>query len=210
MTGAEGVTKYRLQHEASALPPNLRTERLSHWFRRCRERALIGRDPDRYDGYAYGNISQRHSPGFIISGTQTGGEPALRPELLAWVLDFDIDNNWLHACGPARPSSEAMTHGQVYRARPDVGGVIHVHSPLLWHAAASLGIATTPADVAYGTPDMARAVEKLLRTNAGGTAGLFCMGGHEDGLFAYGRDLDAAGDRLFSALDKATRTGIHD
>jgi L-ribulose-5-phosphate 4-epimerase len=31
--------------------------------------------------------------------------------------------------GPLAPSSDAATHGYVYRARPDVGGVVHTHSP---------------------------------------------------------------------------------
>lgn len=203
MSETEGVIKYALLHQASPLPPDLQVEPLFRWFRRCREQALIGRDPARYDGYAFGNISLRHAPGFVISGTQTGGEAALRPDLLSWVHDFDIAHNRLHAGGPARPSSEAMTHGQVYRAKADVGGVIHVHSPLLWRAAARLDIATTPVEVAYGTPQMAHAVEQLLQNSAAGVAGLFAMGGHEDGVVAYGSDLDAAGACLLKALDAA-------
>lgn len=202
MSDAEGVVKYTLDYRASALPGDTDLDGLFRWFLRCRQRGLIGRDPARYDGYAFGNISVRAPRGFVISATQSGGEPALSAERLAWVEDFDIAANRLRAGGPARPSSEAMTHGQVYRALPAVGAVIHVHSPQLWRHAARLGIPVTPPSAAYGTPAMATAVERLLRADTR-PAGLFAMGGHEDGIVAYAATVDAAGRHLVAALDRA-------
>ena len=205
MTEAEGVIKYRLDYAPSALPDGVDLAGLRHWFRRCRERKLIGRDPMRYDGYAYGNISVRAPRGFVISGTQTGGEPSLGGDQLAWVIDFDIGRNHLQAGGPARPSSEAMSHGQVYRALPHAGAVLHVHSPRLWHKAEDLHMPITPPTAAYGTPAMAAAVEALLLANRGRRSGVFAMGGHEDGIVAYGGDIDEAGEELFDCLQRAKR-----
>lgn len=203
----EGVVKYLLDYRPSPLPANLDLQPLRDWFQRCRERGLIGRDPTRYDGLAYGNISVRAGDGFVISATQTGGEPELSPDRLAWVSAFDPGANRLNAGGPAPPSSEAMTHGQIYRALPRVGGVIHVHSPVLWRAADRLSIPATPVDVAYGTPAMADAVDRLLRAVPECPAGLLSMGGHEDGIVAYGSDLDAAGAALLDALARAGAEG---
>ena len=203
MKQTEGVIKYQLDYQPSPLPPGADLRGLFRWFRVCREAGLIGRDPGRYDGYAYGNISVRAGVGFVISGTQTGGEAQLTPELLAWVEDFDIVANRLRAGGPARPSSEAMSHGQVYRAIPAVGAVIHVHSPHLWHAATGLNLPTTPRSIAYGTPAMATAVEDILRADPDEAAGLFVMGGHEDGIVAYGPEIDVAGAQLLDALRRA-------
>jgi L-fuculose-phosphate aldolase len=45
------------------------------------------------------------------------------------VVDFDIEP----VVGDGIPSSESLTHAAVYRARPDVGAVIHTHPP---HASA--------------------------------------------------------------------------
>lgn len=45
------------------------------------------------------------------------------------VVDFDIES----VVGEGIPSSESLTHVAVYRARPDVGAVIHTHPP---HASA--------------------------------------------------------------------------
>ena len=63
----------------------------------------------------------------------------------------------------------------------------------------------TPPDAAYGTPAMVTAVDRLLRATP--SQGLFAMGGHEDGIVAYGTDLDAAGAQLVDALARlAART----
>lgn len=45
---------------------------------------------------------------------------------------------------------------------------------------------------------MAREVAALLAARPGG--GVLLMGGHEDGVIAYGADMQAAGSRLLRAL----------
>ena len=201
MTKSEGVIQYRLDHRAGPLPADADYAGLFRWFKRCRERDLLGRDPQRYGGHAYGNISARCGEGFLISGTQTGGKMALSEDDLAYVEAFDPAANELRSRGPARPSSEAMTHGEIYRALPAVAAVIHVHTPVIWTQAARLGLPATPPDAEYGTPEMAAAVARLLEARP--EAGVISMAGHEDGIIAYGMDLDAAGDRLLATLTRA-------
>lgn len=206
MSDVEGVIKYRLDYRPGPLPAAAAAAvaALQGWFSRCRALGLIGRDPARYDGFAYGNLSRRSDGGFLISATQTGGQTALGPADLAWVSDFDPAADWLLAQGPARPSSEALTHAQVYRTAPDINGVIHAHSPEIWRRARDLGLAATPGDAAYGTPAMAAAVATLMLT--GPTTrfpGVLVMGGHQDGVLAYGEDLDSAGARLLRVLAAA-------
>jgi len=203
MTETEGVIKYRLAYAPGELPPGADLDDLFRWFRRCRAEGLIGRDPARYDGIAYGNISRRLAHGFVISGTQTGGKAALSKRDLAWVTACDAAGNRLEASGPARPSSEAMTHAQVYQTLAGVNAVIHAHSPLIWRNAALLRLPTTAASAAYGTPAMAAEVARLLTAGLAEGSGLFVMGGHEDGVVAYGQDMDSAGDLLFTTLSRA-------
>ena len=202
MTETEGVIRYRLDYCPGALPPEVPLSRLFHWFLRCREKDLIGRDPARYDGFAYGNISLRAKPGFIISGTQTGAKQGLSADDLSWVREVDPAHNRLSATGPAQPSSEAMTHGQVYLTLPAAGAVIHVHSRLIWRQASRLDLALTAAGAGYGTPAMATEVERLLRS-AAADRGAFAMGGHEDGIVAYAEDMDSAGSLLMDLLERA-------
>jgi ribulose-5-phosphate 4-epimerase/fuculose-1-phosphate aldolase len=203
MPETEGVIQYELDYRPDELPGRPDPAPLLAWFVRCRAAGLIGQDPRRYDGYAYGNISLRADPGFLISGSQTGGKAALAPGDLAWVRAFDTDRNRLEATGPARPSSEAMSHGEIYRTLPHVRAVIHVHSPALWQAAAAVGLPVTDPAAGYGTPAMAREVRRLLRGQP--RDGLLAMGGHEDGIIAFGPDMDAAGRRLLDALEAVER-----
>jgi hypothetical protein len=203
MTETEGVIRYRLAYRPGPLPADIDLDGLLRWFDRCRERGLIGRDPVRYDGLAYGNISVRAARGFVISGTQTGGKPALGAQDLAWVEDLDPEANWLRASGPARPSSEAMTHGQIYRQLASIGAVIHAHTPLIWRRAQALGLPITAPSAAYGTPAMAAEVRCLLGRRGATDAGVFAMGGHEDGVVAYAAEMDSAGELLLATLARA-------
>lgn len=202
MSESEGVVKYRLDHRPGPLPPGTATDDLSRWFGRCRELGLIGRDPACYDGLAYGNISRRMATGFLVSGTQTGGFDHLGPDDLALVTTYDLEANSLQSRGPARPSSEALTHAVIYRALAAVNAVIHVHAPAIWHQAAPLGLPGTPPDATYGTPAMARAVARLLAADRA-IPGLVVMRGHEDGVLAYGADLDSAGTLLLETRARA-------
>lgn len=203
----EGVVKYRCDYRRGAAPDATAVHELQAWHGICRRLGLIGRDPGRYDGCAYGNLSRRlgHDR-FLISGTQTGGKAGLTPDDFAWVEACDIAANRVRASGPAAPSSEALTHAALYRASSAARCVIHVHSPEIWHAAAALGLPCTDPQAAYGTPAMAQAVRELF--DAGALArdqGLFAMLGHEDGIVSYGLDADMAGSLLIAALGRARR-----
>lgn len=201
MTRTEGVIQYRLDYVPGSLPPGFDPTPLLTAFARCRESGLIGQDPARYGGYAYGNISLRAHQGFVISGTQTGGFQRLTSDQLAWVIAFDTEQNALRATGPARPSSEAMSHGEVYRSAPGVDAVIHVHSPALWRNARQLGLPTTDPVAGYGTPAMAREVHQLLAAEP--HEGVIAMGGHQDGVIAYAADMQHATRLLFDSLTQA-------
>ncbi|MGW3353596.1 3-oxo-tetronate 4-phosphate decarboxylase [Nonomuraea rubra] len=66
-----------------------------------------------------GNLSARTGDGFLI--TSTGGSLGAAGELAL----VDLQGRHLH--GP-RPSKEAFLHAALYRARPDAGAVVHLHS----------------------------------------------------------------------------------
>jgi len=205
---AEGVIRFRLEHADGPLPAWAEPGEILAWFCRCRALGGIGRyPPERYQGAAFGNISQRGPRGFLITGTQTGGKQALTADDLAWVKSCDIEENRVVSQGPARPSSESMTHGQLYALDSGIGFVIHIHDPMLWRQADRLGLPTTDPAVEYGTPAMAREVERLMAMPATRQGGLFAMGGHEDGLVIFGADAEQAGLRLLALYRRAcTRT----
>ncbi len=205
MAQSEGVIKYRLEFTGGEPPCGAQLRELSAWRRMLYRLGLIGQDPTRYEGYGFGNISQRCSDApqaFLISGTQTGGIAELSPPHYCQVLECDPERNRLVASGSIQPSSEALTHGVLYALDPEIRFVMHVHSPALWSAAKKLGIPETSAEVPYGTPEMAREVGRLFGA-ARAAGNILSMAGHQDGLVSFGRSAEEAGTVLVRLLASA-------
>lgn len=214
MREPEGLTRFRSLHEDAPLaapvvergaPPLLAWRRLLHQL------GLIGQRPARYGGLGFGNLSLRLAPlqaevgarAFLITGTQTGQPERLPADRLCVVLRYDLAQNTLFSRGLVRPSSEALTHGALYDLSPRIAAVLHVHAPVLWRQARALNLPQTPADVGYGTVEMARAVQRLYAEAGRGRPRVWSMGGHEDGVLAWGRDLNQAGAALLRQLARA-------
>jgi len=211
MTEQEGVIKYQLAFSPGVAPAYERFAELNYWRCYLYRLGLIGQDPARYGGLGYGNISGRVRPGtaaFVISATQTGHLPLLCRDHYAEVTDFDLARNALTACGVHPPSSEALTHASIYACRDDVNCVMHVHCPVIWRRAEALQLMLTAPDIAYGTPQMASAVQALVQSRAE-TCGVIAMTGHEDGLLIYGADEQEAGALVMDLLQHAANGATH-
>jgi ribulose-5-phosphate 4-epimerase/fuculose-1-phosphate aldolase len=200
MAETEGVIKFNL---------TFRTERvvgvdvveLSAWRTVLKDLGLLGQAPGRYDGYGFGNISQRCSGGFVISGTQTGELDAVTLDDYAFCETWDLQRNAVDAQGAVKPSSESLSHASIYDVHETVTCALHAHSPDIWRNSVELGIAVTDESVAYGTPEMAKEVRRLITDM--GSPGIFSMGGHEDGIFTFGRSLADAGQLMVRELVRA-------
>ena len=206
---AEGVIKFDLNFEdAAAVPADMLTE-LNRWRGILWQQALIGQNPARYDGYGFGNVSQRigdsNAPqgkrSFVISGTQTGHLPVLENSHYARVKTYNATSNTVSAEGSIKPSSESLTHGIIYDLDNEIHVVLHVHSPDIWLAANSLGIPVTDTTVPYGTPKMAEEVQRLFNKTDAREKKIFSMGGHEDGIVSFGTTAEEAGKILLRTLD---------
>ena len=178
---------------------------------------LVGRDPRRYEGAAYGNVSVRigrPSAGlgrraFLITGTQTSGKRQITLDDLALVERYDFDRNRVMSRGRTKPSSESMTHGAAYDLGPHVRCVLHAHSPVLWQRAEGLRIPITDPGVAYGTPGMAREVQRLYGAGLFAERRILAMGGHDDGILVFGKSLEEAGQVLITWLARAYESECH-
>jgi L-ribulose-5-phosphate 4-epimerase len=123
---------------------------------------------------------------------------SLSAEQLTEVTSWDVAGNRLVCSGPVVASSEALTHGAVYTADPSVDAVVHVHHERLWRRLVHR-VPTTDGAAEAGTPAMGFAIERLFRDGVVAVAGLVVMGGHPDGLLAFGPTLDVAARHVLDA-----------
>ena len=211
----EGVIRFQVEHDSRALDARTLDETarvLGAWREVLARLDLVGRDPARYGGLGYGNVSARIGPmgdigrgrrRFLVTGSQTGGRPELTLADFALVERYDIERNEVVSAGLVPPSSEALTHAALYDAGPALRFVLHAHSPEIWSRARALGIPVTDPGAQNGTPQMAREVQRLYRETAFSALGLLAMGGHEDGVIAVGRTAAEAGEALVRHLARA-------
>lgn len=215
MEPQEGVIKFDLQFTPAPPLSAIELTALNGWRRILFMLGLTGRDPQRYEGLSYGNVSLRLPPyaapplerPFVISGTQTGALPELAPENYAVVRSWDPQRNRVVAEGPVRPSSEALTHGALYALDSKLRCVLHIHSPLLWRHTVHLELPMTDPVAAYGTPAMAAEVARLYAEPQVRAGGILAMGGHEDGLVSFGASIEEAGTILVRWLARALGGG---
>ncbi|MEM9208300.1 MAG: class II aldolase/adducin family protein [Pseudomonadota bacterium] len=189
----EGYTKYSVDWTRKSLESGPAIAALDTSRQRLLRASLIGHD-EKHD-VGFGNLSIRDGEAFIISGTQTGHFDRTTCAHYARVTAADIDRNRVSCTGAVQASSESMTHAAIYAANPAVGSVVHVHDDALWRASLQSLPATRP-ETPYGTPEMARELQKLLGESSFGTSGLAVMAGHPGGLIAIGESLDIATQRM--------------
>jgi len=211
MTEIEGVIKYQLDHLNEAFGANFSVSEINAWRSLFFKLQLIGQVKDRYEGYGFGNISQRinqsisDSVQFIISGTQTGGITNLSRQHYCLVKSANPYKNSINSIGETKPSSEALTHASVYQQDKNIQAVIHVHSPEIWNNTHQLKLAHTSADIAYGTPEMANEVARLMQTEQLKSEKVFSMLGHKDGIIAFSDSLEDAAIVLLKYFTKAIK-----
>lgn len=198
----EGYVKFAVHLTEGDLPVCPGLDRLNEVRTELHDLGLIGVLPD---GVGYGNVSVRlkDSDQFMISGTATGAKRELALTDYCRVDSFDIRRNEVFCTGRIKASSESMSHGAVYQANPAITCVIHIHSPAVFRFMLDNGYPKTSEQAAYGTPEIAEETVRLVR-DTGAAQGLFVMAGHENGVIAYGTDIELARQLLLEVYHKAS------
>ena len=205
MTIDEGYIKYTSDWTPGPAPDDAATKLLDTWRRPLYEAGLIGHYDDL--GVGFGNISVRHGDQFIISATQTGHLAVTDGNHYALVTGYDIEANSVSSIGPAKASSEALTHAAIYELDDNIGAVVHVHNKPLWQQLKGR-VPTTSADVSYGTPEMAREFTRLYAETDFPSLGIAVMAGHEEGIVTFGVTLEEAARRALSLVDSVSQAPV--
>jgi ribulose-5-phosphate 4-epimerase/fuculose-1-phosphate aldolase len=191
----EGYTKYECEWRHGPALPAASIAELNRWRNRLHEQGLIGYYPEH--GVGFGNVSIREgdSDAFIISGTQTGHIEKTDERHYARVVRCDIEANRVFCEGPVQASSEALTHAAIYALDPAIRAVVHVHDAALWNELIDR-VPTTAREVSYGTPEMAHEFRRLYEETDFAVQGVAVMGGHDEGIVTFGRDIEDATRRI--------------
>lgn len=174
---------------------------LCKWRKQLYVLGLIGVYPD---GIGFGNISQRRTGNtFIISGSATGSLKELSTAHFSLVEKYDVNANQINCKGLIRASSESMSHAAIYETIPEVQFVFHIHSMDLWKKYLNV-LPTTDTEATYGTPEMAYSIIDLISKEKKAN-GILVMGGHQEGLMAYGRNGEEAMKEILNIFTKDNR-----
>lgn len=194
-----GVVKFNCTWlKEEPLPDELIID-LNEWRDKLYKLGLLGVYEN---GIGYGNISKRFNKDqFIISGTATGKFQKLTNEHYTIVTEYDLEKNSLTAKGPIVASSESLTHAVIYESDQNCNGVIHIHHLELWKKLMNR-FPTTKREVEYGTPAMAKEMGRLFKETDLNKQKIVVMGGHEEGIISFGKDLEEAGLILMEAYKK--------
>jgi len=198
---SEGVIKFHVVHETNTSCSGSEVVELTKWRNELRAAGLVGQDLVRYGGLGFGNLSKRTGDGtFLITASQTGHLETLTPERYVRIINFDPGQNLVWSKGINHPSSETMTHLAVYGSNSRVQFVFHAHCPEIWNAKEDLDLPVTDPSVECGTVEMYHEVQRLLKESRIFQKGILAMGGHTDGLLAWGETADKTGFNLLSLL----------
>lgn len=186
----EGYIKFQADWAQKNTITDRNIAELNHWRQEMYDLGLIGAYEN---GIGYGNISQRigETNQFYISGSKTGNFNTLNASHYATVNTVRIEQNTLTCEGLTIASSESMSHAVIYEECAWVKGVIHVHHLELWKRLL-YQVPTTAKGVPYGSPEMAYSITDLLQNTDAQKQRIFVMEGHEEGIFAFGEDLERA------------------
>jgi len=196
----EGYIKYHCHWDEKKCITPEEIDTINHWREILCEHGLIGMLSN---GIGFGNISIRQDNNiFLISGSATGGIPKLDETHYSRVTSFNLGKNELCCEGQTIASSESLTHAALYAIDPAIQSVVHVHHREGWLKGLHR-LPTTPADIAYGTPEMAAAVQSCY-SQYKHTGNLIFMAGHEDGIISVGHTPEQAAEFLLQLLQEVS------
>ncbi len=195
----DGYIKFKLEWIKGKPVPLAKIKKLNQWRKKLYSLGLIGL----YDnGIGFGNLSVRSGKtgNFIITGSETGRLKVLNAKHYARVVGYNFEKNRLTCRGPIRASSESLSHAVIYRMDKSINYVMHFHNLKLWKELKNK-VPATSAKASYGTPEMAREIERLFKQTDVKDKNIFVMAGHREGLMTFGSDAETAGNTILKFME---------
>jgi hypothetical protein len=187
----EGVVKFNCHwSQSGSIITDEQYEIINYWREVLFNMDLIGAYEN---GVGFGNLSMRVGTGnqFVITGSATGDIPELDPGHYVRVNSFNIEDNAVMCSGPLKASSESLSHAAIYMSDKGTNAVVHVHEYDIWKELKGK-LPTTSDSMEYGTPGLAREIQRLFRESDVFEKRIIIMGGDRAGILTFGNDMDEA------------------
>jgi len=190
----EGKIRFNSVFVSAEVPRDPLVDELKEW---CRRFQLSGLTPE-FEGNYTGNLSFRAEGGFVITASGLKSKENLTDDCFVYVKDYDEQGNTVYIEGKRFPSSEAVMHFLIYRARKDVNAVFHGHSDAIMRNAEKLGVPVTEKECESGTVELAKEAQKTLADGD-----FVVLRNH--GFVSVGESMQEAGERALEMLKRSMR-----
>tara|TARA_Y100000310_G_scaffold324835_1_gene387225 strand:+ start:1166 stop:1807 length:642 start_codon:yes stop_codon:yes gene_type:complete len=198
----KGYIQYTFEPQSDRVVPVEVTHDINATRTRMREQDFIGKDPNRYGGFSFGNLVKRiHLPGdeelhdkLLVTCSDTGVPDVLPPEDFCVISQVDSVNKVVYKIGPGKPTSEYWSH-KPFHEYDETRSSLHTHCPVIFDVRKELEIPCTDEGVEAGTFEMYENMQRLIRLPAVKDLGIIAMESHPDGIFLWGPDFDVVEER---------------
>jgi L-fuculose-phosphate aldolase len=185
----EGKIRFNTIFISDELPNNAKIEKLKEWCKRFQMKGLT----PQIEGNYTGNLSFRAEDGFIITASGLKNKENLGNDCFVRVESYDEQSNTVYVKGKRQPSSEAVMHFRIYKAREEVNAIFHGHNDSIISNAEKLELSITAEEQEPGSIELANEV-----LNALGARNLVVIKNH--GFISVGKTMEEAGKRALATL----------
>ena len=185
--------KFRTVFVSNHVPDDRKKDLLIEWGKRFARLGLAPR--------SMGNLSFRTGKGFVVTATGVALRMVNKGNLVEVVrVGKEQDLSVIYVNGTVVPSRESLLHREIYRARPEINVVFHLHDQLVVEHADKLNLPCTTGEQSPGSDELAREVSCLLGIM--GSDRYLVIRDH--GIISLGETLEEAG-RLVKDTNQMAR-----
>jgi ribulose-5-phosphate 4-epimerase/fuculose-1-phosphate aldolase len=193
----EGKIRFNTIFVSDEIPSDAKIEELKEWCERFQRNGLT---PE-IEGNYTGNLSFRSEEGFIITASGLKNKENLNNDCFVYVKSYDEKSNTVYVEGKRQPSSEAVMHFLIYKAREEVNAIFHGHNDAIIANAEKLRLSITEREHEPGSIELANEVLRVLGDN-----NLIVIKNH--GFISLGKTMKEAGKRALATLRRSKDSAL--
>ena len=188
----EGKIRFNIIFVSDEIPSDAKIEELKDWCERFQRNGLT---PE-IEGNYTGNLSFRSEEGFVITASGLKSKENLSDDCFVYVKSYDEQSNTVYIEGKRRPSSEAVMHFLIYKAREEINAIFHGHHDAIIANAEKLKLPITEREHEAGSIELADEVLRAL-----GDKNLIVIKNH--GFISLGKTMKEAGELALATLKRS-------